>query len=317
MTAPPVPDVSFAVACYNCAPYLEEAVASALGQTGVAVEVLLVDDGSSDGTLPLAQRLAAHDPRVRVFTTPANLGPGGARNIALTEMHGTWLAVLDSDDLVAPDRSARLIAEAEASGAGMIADDLVVFGEGVSESRFLGAGATEAEWILLERYFADSAIFGGAPNPGFLKPMIRRDLLLRTGIRYDERLRIAEDDDLIVRLLLAGARYRLLRAPLYRYRKHGASISHRLSRDHVDRMAAAGADLRARARRDGFDGPAFRRRDRALSNAVAFTHAIDALKQRRPLAAAVAVVRTPGCLPLFAMPLAARLRRLGLRRRGG
>src|SRR3989304_2564250 len=89
-------DVSFAIACHNSLPYLDEAVASALGQQDVTVEVIIVDDGSKDGSLARAKEWAERDARVRVLQTPENLGPGGARNLAIESMRGTWYAVLDS-----------------------------------------------------------------------------------------------------------------------------------------------------------------------------------------------------------------------------
>ena len=305
------PDVSFAIASYNCVAYLNAAVDSALAQTGVMVEVIIVDDGSTDGSDQVAAALAKSDPRIRFLRTPQNGGPAAARNMALRAMRGRWFAVLDSDDLITPDRTRRLIDVAANFSADMIADDLVVFGEGLTDVRFLGRSWPECAWLRLDRFLADSAIFGRAPNPGFLKPMISAALLTRTGIVYDERLRIAEDDDLVVRLLLADAHYLLLPEPLYRYRKHDASISHRLSVDHVNRMAAAGERLRALLLAKGKAAiPAFRRRDRALANAVAFTHAIAALKERNLMAALRHVTRQPGSLALFAMPIRAKLTRM-------
>jgi succinoglycan biosynthesis protein ExoO len=304
------PDVSFAIACYNCADYLEEAVDSALAQVGVSVELLLVDDGSSDATPAIIDRLSRADERVRGFATPVNGGPGAARNVALDHMRGRWFAVFDSDDLLLPDRSARLIDAADRAGADIIADDLVVFGDGMTERRFLGSAWAAADWLPLDRYFANGAILSSGPSPGFLKPMIRHSVLARTGIRYDERLRIAEDDDLIVRLLLAGARYWIEPEPLYRYRKHGQSISHRLSLDHVTRIAAAEQALEPQVRAAGKAGSAYRRRRRALANAVAFTTAIEALKARRPVAALSAIIARPTSLPLFREPLAAAWARL-------
>ena len=101
------PDVSFLVASYNSAAYLAAATASALAQRDVAIEVVIVDDGSSDGSRELAAALAARDGRVLCLGTPVNRGPAGARNLALAAARGRWLAVLDSDDLIDPDRSRR------------------------------------------------------------------------------------------------------------------------------------------------------------------------------------------------------------------
>jgi succinoglycan biosynthesis protein ExoO len=307
------PHVSFAVASYNSDAFLREAVASALAQRGVEVEVLIVDDHSADGSDALAQTMAAEDPRVVFLRTPRNSGPAGARNVALDHARGDWFAILDSDDLLHPDRSARLLAEAAASGADMIADDLLLFDDDRAAPcrLFLDADrARGAQWITLPAYLDETRIYGKRPNLGFLKPMIRRDFLGRHAIRYDEELRVAEDDALILACLGAGARYRLVPQPLYFYRKHGSSISHRLQTAHVDRMKAASDRLLAAP---SLLGPGtrrpLRRRAAAMRRAWAFTHLIDALQQRRAGRAARLLLTHPGALPLLRMPIGARVRR--------
>ncbi|MDB5688825.1 MAG: hypothetical protein JWL91_701 [Sphingomonas bacterium] len=300
------PDVSFLIACYNGRAYLADAVGSALAQEGVAVEVVVVDDHSSDDSLALARGLAAADHRVRVLQTAANAGPAGARNVAMAAARGTWLAVLDADDRIEPQRSRRLIDAADAACADMIADDLLVFSDGAPdvERRFLGnrRRADDDGWITIERYFTQTRMFGRTPDLGFLKPMLRAGFVRAHGIRYDESLRIAEDDALVIRLLRAGARYRLVREPLYRYRKHAGSISHRLSVDHVDRMMAAGDALAGSLRSDAA-AAAYAGRHRALRRAWAFTHLIDALKRRHAGRAIAIALRHPTMLPLLRMPI--------------
>ncbi|NVE93341.1 glycosyltransferase [Altererythrobacter sp. JGD-16] len=302
-------DVTFAVASFNSGKYLEECVNSALSQVGIACEVIIVDDGSTDGSDALAQRLAEVDERVRFFRTPSNRGPGGARNIALENMRGDWYAVLDSDDLLVPERSERLIAAAKARGANMVADDLHLFGEGMETTAFLVGSNLPDTLVTLDRYFEDSAMYGPAPNPGFLKPMIARALIEETGIRYDEKLRVAEDDDLIIRLLMEGGRYYVAPEAGYLYRKHEQSISHRLSPKHAAAMGERAKTLELDVKDAGLESPAFRTRQNAMRQAVAFTLAIEALKAGKPLAAMGEVLREPASIRHFAMPIKARLKR--------
>ena len=80
------PDVSFVIAAYNAEATLGRAIDSALAQEGVAVEVIVVDDCSSDATLDVARSYA--DPRVRVVALQLNRGPGGARNAGLDAARG-------------------------------------------------------------------------------------------------------------------------------------------------------------------------------------------------------------------------------------
>lgn len=312
------PDVSVAIACYNAMPYLPAAIDSALMQQGVTVEVLIVDDHGTDEGFAYAQERAAADQRIRVFQTPENGGPGAARNVAIEQMRGHWYAVLDSDDLMEPDRFAQMIALGESSGADLVADDLTIFGETVPTTRFLeGSPLLEQGVIELDTYFRHGVMFGKEPNLGFLKPVVRARFLREGNHRYRQDLRIGEDDELIARMLLAGARYRLLPRAGYRYRKHEKSISHRLSVTNARRMLASECELRREVKRKAQLTPAYLRRYRSIEQAVAFTEAVEALKQRRVFAAISAVMRKPSAIRLFALPLAAAARRLRQRLAGG
>ncbi len=304
-------DVTFAVACYNGLPYLDEAIQSALDQREVSVEVIVVDDHSSDASKATAEQWAQRDSRVRVLQTPRNSGPGGARNLAIDAMRGRWYAVLDSDDLIAPDRSRLLIDRAESESADLIADDLAIFGASPVEEHFLEREfPPEGCWIDPETYFGSTIMFGRKPNLGFLKPMILKSVLEASGLRYNQDLRIAEDDELIVRLLLSGHRYFVWPKAMYRYRKHDASISHRLSLDHAQRMLASERSVRELVGKSGVDERYYAARWHALCRAVAFTRSIEALKARRPFAALAALASAPGAIGLYSMPIAARLKRL-------
>ncbi|MGT2465470.1 glycosyltransferase family 2 protein [Mesorhizobium atlanticum] len=116
------PDVSFVIAAYNAETTLDRAIAGAIAQLGVTVEVIVVDDQSRDGTLGVAR--AYPEDIVKVVALPENRGPGGARNAGLDFARGRWVAVLDSDDAVLPGRMAAMIARAEAAGAEIAVDNV-------------------------------------------------------------------------------------------------------------------------------------------------------------------------------------------------
>lgn len=99
--------ISVIVPVYNIKEYLERCVDSILGQTWENLEVLLVDDGSTDGTGELADRLAAKDDRIRVFHKK-NGGSSSARNLGIRNARGTYLGFVDSDDYVEPFMYERL-----------------------------------------------------------------------------------------------------------------------------------------------------------------------------------------------------------------
>ncbi|WP_309067620.1 glycosyltransferase family 2 protein [Microbacterium sp.] len=94
--------VSVVIPCFNYARYVEQAVHSALSQGGVAVEVIVVDDASTDDSLAVIRRLAAQDQRVRVLANEVNRGPVATFNRGLAAATGEYLVRLDADDLLTP-----------------------------------------------------------------------------------------------------------------------------------------------------------------------------------------------------------------------
>jgi len=312
--AGPEPVVSVIVANYNAAPFVEACLRSVLASALTDIEVVLVDDVSTDGGVAIARAVAAGDSRLRIVERRVNGGPAAARNQALALARGRWVAIVDSDDLVHPRRFGALVEAAEETGATIVTDDQLVFDDGLATPprRFLKPADRGAPFrIDLDDYLRRSVLYGPEPDAGFLKPMIRRDRLEGSGVRYDETLRIAEDADFAIRLLLAGLDYLVVPVPWYFYRKHGRSISHRLSLVAVEAMAAADAALATRivATHPALAGRC-RARRRALDRVAAFERTIAALKARRPLAAAGEVVRHPAMVPLLRMPIAGLVAKL-------
>lgn len=113
---PPAPaaTVTVVIPCYNYARYLPEAVASVLSQDGVAVDVVIVDDCSTDDSAEVAASLAAADPRIRLLRNADNRGPVETFNAGLAEATGEFLVRLDADDLLTPGSLARAVGLARA-----------------------------------------------------------------------------------------------------------------------------------------------------------------------------------------------------------
>src|SRR5438874_1191114 len=101
-----MPDVSVIIPAYNCAAYIGPAIASALSQRDVAVEVIVVDDGSTDETWHVLERFGDAIRTLR----QANAGPAAARNRGARSAAGAWLAFLDADDEWLPEKLARQLA---------------------------------------------------------------------------------------------------------------------------------------------------------------------------------------------------------------
>lgn len=199
--------VSVIMANYRGAEHLFAAISSVLRQSHADLELIVSDDASPDESGAIVRAVAANDARVRLIDAAMNAGPAAARNRALDAATGDWIAIVDSDDLLHVNRFERLLAAATYLGADMIADDLVFFGDTAEAS-----GRTLLQPLDLcaplkvttSLFLKASGENAQIPAFGYLKPMIRRDFI---GVaRYDENLRIGEDYDFILRLLMSGAR---------------------------------------------------------------------------------------------------------------
>lgn len=230
------PVVSVIMPVYNGAQWLSAAVESVLAQTLASLEVLIVDDASHDDTLEIAQRFARLDARVRVLRHRVNRGQAAARNVALSYARGDWIAPVDADDQIRPDRLRRLVEAGEREGADLIADGILFEGE-----RQPGVPAELMTWRRsdqrLERLSAETLIRsgfgGGCRSLGYLKPLMRRRFLEQCQLRYAEDLRFAEDFNLYVRALFCGARFLLFPESHYVYWQTPESAS----RTEISRIA--------------------------------------------------------------------------------
>jgi succinoglycan biosynthesis protein ExoO len=225
------PDVSFVVATHNVAPFIAEAIGSALGQRDVSVEVVVVDDGSSDGTADIVREIARRDGRVSLIAQVDNRGPSYARNRGMSCARGRWIAILDGDDTIAPDRSRHLIDLAVASGAEMVADN---FERMTADGRLTGRtmlGRDPVEFSMMvdvATFIRGNVLFDSRARLGAVKPMVRNEFLDRTGIRMPEALLFAEDFVFCLALLAAGARFVVSGHRTYHYRMRKGSLSWRI-----------------------------------------------------------------------------------------
>ncbi len=103
------PKVTGLITAYNSGRFIYRSVDSFLTQTFTDFEVVVVDDGSTDGTGAVLDEYARRDPRVRVFHQE-NSGPAGAGNRGFAEARGEYVAILDHDDIAVPDRFAKQVA---------------------------------------------------------------------------------------------------------------------------------------------------------------------------------------------------------------
>jgi len=203
------PSVSVVIPAYNRAATIVAAIDSVLRQTWTDFELIVVDDGSTDGTLAAAATIT--DPRLRLVPAPRNLGAAGARNLGVEEARGTWIAFQDSDDEWLPEKLAKQMARLATPPAAGGNGDGRAGGWGGCYCGLLTVGALDAAPGARTRlkYTPDPE---RAPVEGdILVPLlehnmistqtlvVRRDLFRDLG-RFDEATTPIEDWDFVIRL---------------------------------------------------------------------------------------------------------------------
>lgn len=205
------PVVSVLMTLHNKAAHVEEAMASVLASTFADLELLVVDDGSTDDGVQRAR--AFTDPRIRVLPSAVNTGRAAAANRGFDAARGEFVAILDADDRMRPDRLAKQVehlrAHPETGACG-------------SAARIIGRGAHVAAWPADDRWcrarlvFEDPMLYGSA--------MFRRSVLERHGIRCAADWRTPGMDYLFQVALAPHTRFANLPEPLTEYRIHSGNM---------------------------------------------------------------------------------------------
>jgi glycosyltransferase involved in cell wall biosynthesis len=185
MTEEGAPLVSVIMAAYNAADHIGEALESVLAQDWRPLEVVVVDDGSSDAT---GEIVRSH-PEV-VYVRQENRGPAAARNAAAAASSGGFVANLDSDDLLPPtrigDQVRHLLAHPE-----------------------LGAVLGRQEWLNAPSWMARDGVYGDVDGVPLSSVMFRRDVFFALG-GYDTSFVHGEDMDLLMRMRERGIEYQVI-----------------------------------------------------------------------------------------------------------
>ncbi|MDQ0322512.1 succinoglycan biosynthesis protein ExoO [Pararhizobium capsulatum DSM 1112] len=303
------PDVTFIVAAYNCAPTISRAIESALAQRGLTVEVVVIDDCSSDDTREVVGAIA--DERVRLVSLSQNRGPGGARNAGFDVARGRWLAILDSDDTIEPERLSLMVARAEEAGADIAVDNLeVISGDGAKQRMFSGEDLRRHPMLTLPAFIDSNRLFRATHNFGYMKPIFLRSFIEAQELRFDDHLRIGEDYILLASALACGGVCAIEPSAGYVYHIREGSISRVLRLEHVDAMIAGDQRFLGRFALQTDARSAQRRRERSLREARSFLTMVEHLKAHAFGSALCTAVRNPRAVRHLHMPVTARLRRI-------
>jgi hypothetical protein len=295
--------VSVVIPAYNRADCVGAAIDSALAQTLPPLEVIVVDDGSTDRT---AEVLSRYGPRIRVIRQE-NRGLSAARNAGIGQARGRWIALLDSDDEWLADKLERQMDAVERFGgeAGLCFCDCVLMG-GPDDGRTL---------------FGLAGFEGGASQPELIANAAaavtsRRHLVhpssllidrrwLRPGPAFDERLRLAEDTDFLFRLS-SKTRFCVVHAPLVRILMARTAAVPRLSDAFVfqtDEGFEAQVRMMGRWRAEASETPQQREIVETLLRDTYLDWTMTKLKRRQPFGAVRVFARLCATAPSMWDPL--------------
>lgn len=220
--------VTFIIPAYNCSQYIERCVESALNQESCDVEVIIVNDGSSDSTHNVIKSFS--DDRVKYVNFTTNRGPSHARNIALSLATHDWISILDSDDWVEPDRCKILIEHALENNLTIIADDQKLV-SGVT-GELVGLRSDNIEELKgvdnIKLCSFDDIIAN--PDLGIIQPIFSRRLLDSVEKFYDVNLSYGEDYEFLVRLVRLECELGLVTKPMYNVSiRQGSLVSNKVN----------------------------------------------------------------------------------------
>ena len=225
--------ISVIIPAYNVDGLIAEAFASVAAQTKSVHEILVIDDGSTDGTAAWLRDMARKDPRLRVLTSN-RLGPSGARNVGLRAATQSIIAFLDADDAWPRDKIERQLHRLSAADGPDIVSGLIQRFRKLKPGTLTPDG--EPEEVMA--------------NVNLGACLFRRRAFDAVG-HFDERLLYCEDHDLMFRVREAGLKVTIMREVTLYYRIRPGSWTQRKSSEGENKLGALAALRLSIGRRRG------------------------------------------------------------------
>ena len=231
-----MPEISVIVPVYRAEAFLRKCTESILAQTMGELEVLLIDDGSPDGSGALCDQIAGEDSRVRVFHKE-NGGVSSARNLGMAQARGTYLSFVDADDWLPADALEtlyRALREAGADTAGGAHNRVETDGRQEKEPGALPAGVYGPEEIrrgIVDRLLGERMGKPGEVLNGFVwRFLFSREIIQGHNMAFAGAY--LEDELFLMEYFANARRLAVTETPLYRYLENPASATHRYMPDY-------------------------------------------------------------------------------------
>jgi glycosyltransferase involved in cell wall biosynthesis len=212
------PYISIVIPFYNAEKYVETCIATLLAQSFKGFEALLIDDGSSDSSLKLIEKLTSKDPRFRIIKKHINQGVAAARNLGITEARGDFIRFMDVDDTL-PAESLKLLSD-YSSQQDFVRGSTEVFQNERKHTDF----STTENLVDIHPFIV--------PMParskiiyGHCSMLFNRQFLNKNNIRFPEHKENAEDTTFLADCFFRATRISVIKDIVYQYRRHEDSLS--------------------------------------------------------------------------------------------
>lgn len=228
--------ISVVIPTYNVEAYIETCLNSVLSQHDVELEIIIVDDGSTDTTFDIVSRFATLHNNI-IIVRQANAGPSAARNTALKYCHGEWIAMVDGDDILAPDALKKMLNVASSYDNIDIVigkyksfdQHLNISSKGNSTKPIFLSGRDATEIMLYQNKFTDSVIPSSWGK--LYHHSVWKNATFTEGVIY-------EDLQILPRIINSTVRIAVINDVVYGYRRNPDSLLHTFSPQRFDALKA-------------------------------------------------------------------------------
>lgn len=248
--------ISIIVPVYNKERFLVDCIESIRAQTYPEIELLLVDDGSTDASARICQDFCTKDARIRYFYQK-NAGQNAARQTGAEKARGDWLIFVDADDMVTPQMCSLLMENMEATHADFIHSAHQMLNEhGLGVITNEHSGVYTGKNIIETFYFEKNAVISHdrgrkSPSTSMCATLFRTERI-RSALRdFDMRVRLSEDTACLLSMLLAATKVSYIPEVTYYYRQVEGSVSHKHTYNMVQHICRFGQFLIQRFRAAG------------------------------------------------------------------
>lgn len=228
-------ELSIIIPVYNAETTLENTVRS-IDCAEKSIEILLIDDASTDKSAALCRRLAAADERIRCLLQPKNKGVSAARNSGLAKAHGTWVLFADADDRFMPGAIKKILQYAKHLSADLLCFNCLIENRRLIPARpivpqHFGVPRSAAVRLCEDLYGLQSKRFCGEGFRAVWGKLFRRDKLLQSGAKFPENMGIGEDAVFLMQFFESAPKTEFINACWYVYRTEAPSAVRSVKKD--------------------------------------------------------------------------------------